>query len=257
MLNKVKFLKQTFILISFLGLNVFGQSFSVDTQDGRNQAAFISDAPFEKINGLASGLDATVMLNVNDITQKPMGKVKVPINNIKTGIDLRDEHLRSKMWLNSQKFPYAEFQLTGIKNPSSKNLKDGQKVNCTLLGKFSVHGVTKDVEVPATLTYFKESEKTKAKVPGNLLVANAEFNIRLADYGVKIPDMVVGKVSDQVQISTSFVASDKNAAGNNPCGMSQNNCNPCSMKDMKEGQCNPCATKDTKKGQCNPCAMKK
>jgi polyisoprenoid-binding protein YceI len=225
------------------GLNVLAQTFSVDPQDGRNQAAFISDAPFEKINGLASGLDATVMLNTNDITQKPMGKVKVPINNIKTGINLRDDHLRSEMWLNSAKYPSAEFQLTGVKNPSSINLSDGQKVKCTLVGKFSVHGVTKDVEVPATLTYFRESEKTKAKVPGNLLVADAEFNIKLSDYGVKIPDMVVGKVSDEVVISTNFVASDKNASENNPCGMVQGKCNPCSMKDMKKGQCNPCGMK--------------
>ena len=222
MLNNLKLLKSAFVLIFFLGLNVFAQTFSVDSQDGRNQAAFISDAPFEKINGLASGLDATVMLNVNDITQKPMGKVKVPINNIKTGIDLRDEHLRGEMWLNAEKFPYAEFQLTGIKNPSSKTLKDGERVNAILIGKFSVHGNTRDIEVPATLSYFKENDKTKAKMPGNLLVANAEFNIKLTDFGVKIPDMVVGKVSDKVIISTSFVASDANA-GDNPC-------NPCAPK---------------------------
>jgi polyisoprenoid-binding protein YceI len=257
MLNNLKFLKLSFILISILSLNVFSQTFSADPTDGRNQAAFISDAPFEKINGLASGLDATVMLNVNDITQKPMGKVKVPINNIRTGIDLRDEHLQSEMWLNSAKYPSAEFQLTGIKNPTSTNLKDGQKVKCTLVGQFSVHGITKNVEVPAYLTYFKESDKTKAKMPGDILVASADFNIKLSDYGVKIPDMVVGKVSDEVVISTNFVASDKNASGNNPCGTVQGKCNPCSMKDMKEGQCNPCAMKDTKKGQCNPCAMKK
>jgi polyisoprenoid-binding protein YceI len=61
------------------------------------------DAPFEKINGLVNGLDATVMINISNITEKPMGKVKVPINNIKTGIELRDEHLRSEMWLNSCK----------------------------------------------------------------------------------------------------------------------------------------------------------
>ncbi|MDP2364081.1 MAG: YceI family protein [Ignavibacteria bacterium] len=238
------------ILTLMLGLNLFAQSFSVDSKDGRNQASFTSDAPFEKIVGVSSGIDATVMINPGDVTMKPMGKVKVPINNIKTGIDLRDEHLRSEMWLNAAKFPYAEFQLTGIKNPSSKSLNDGQKVNVTLLGKFSVHGVTKDIEVPAELRYFKESEKTKAKAPGNLLVANANFNIKLSDYGVKLPDMVVGKVNDEVQINVNFVASDKNAGGNNPCAV----CNPCSMD---KGKCNPCAMKDMKKGQCNPCSMKK
>lgn len=235
------------IFTLLLSVNLLAQTFVADSKDGRNQASFISDAPFEKINGLASGLNATVMINSNDITQKPMGKVIVPISNIKTGIDLRDEHLRSEMWLNAEKYPNAEFQLTGIKNPSSKRLNDGQKVKATLVGKFSVHGVTKEIEVPATLTYFKESERTKAKAPGNLLVANADFNIKLADYGVKIPDMVVGKVNDEVQINVNFVASDKSASGVNPC-------NPCSMD---KGKCNPCAIKDMKKGQCNPCSMKK
>lgn len=223
-------LKLGAILTLMLGLNLFAQTFTTDSKDGRNQASFISDAPFEKIVGLSSGLDATVMINPIDVTQKPMGKVNVPINNIKTGIDLRDEHLRGEMWLNADKFPYAEFQLTGIKNPSSTTLNDGQKVKATLVGKFSVHGITKDVEVPAELRYFKESEKTKAKAPGNLLVANADFKINLTDYGVMIPDMVVGKVNDEVQINVNFVASDANASGDNPCSMDKGKCNPCAMK---------------------------
>lgn len=235
------------IITLLFGINLFAQTFTVDSKDGRNQASFISDAPLEKINGLASGINATVMINVNDVTKNPMGKVTVPIGNIKTGIDLRDEHLRSEMWLNAAKYPNAEFVLSGIKNASSKSLNDGQRTKVTLVGKFSVHGVTKEIEVPATLTYFKESARTKAKAPGNLLVANADFKIKLADYGVKIPDMVVGKVNDEVEINVNFVASDKNASGVNPC-------NPCAMDNSK---CNPCAMKDMKKGQCNPCSMKK
>ena len=262
-------MKTKLVIIAFLTLlleiNLSAQTFSVDSKDGRNQASFISDAPFEKIVGLASGLDATVMLNVNDITQKPMGKVLVPIKSIKTGIDLRDEHLRSENWLNAGKYPYAEFQLTGIKNPSSQKLNDGQRVNATLVGKFSVHGVTKNIEVPATLIYFKESEKTKAKAPGNLLVANADFNIKLSDYGVKIPDMVVGKVNEDVKITTNFVSSDANGSGN-PCGTcgpkkDENKCNPCSIKktETKNNTCNPCAMKNDEKKEnpCNPCSPKK
>lgn len=222
------------ILILVLGLNLSAQTFSVDKKDGRNQASFTSDAPFEKIVGLSSGLDATVMLNTNDITNNPMGKVKVPISNIKTGIDLRDEHLRGEMWLNANKFPHAEFQWTGVKNPSNKKLENGKKINAILIGKFSVHGITKDIELPATLTYFTESERTKARTPGNLLAANAEFKIKLSDYGVQIPSMVVGKVNEEVLVSVNFIASDANAGENlcSTCGEKKdgNKCNPCSMK---------------------------
>lgn len=245
----MKTIKNILVLTFFLiGIHLYAQTFSVDSKDARNQAQFTSDAPFEKIVGVSSGLDATVMINKDDITKSPKGMVKVPIANIKTGIDLRDEHLRSKDWLNAEEYPYAEFHLKGIKNPSSKKLVDGEKVKATLVGTFSVHGKTKEVEVPAQLTYFKETEQTKARTEGNLLVANTEFSINLSDYGVKIPSMVVGKVSEEVKITVNFVASDANS-GMNPCAV----CNPCSMKT--EGKCNPCSMKN--ENPCNPCAMKK
>ncbi|PIQ09078.1 MAG: hypothetical protein COW71_08340 [Ignavibacteriales bacterium CG18_big_fil_WC_8_21_14_2_50_31_20] len=260
-----KIAKLSVLLTLVFGLNIFAQTFTVDSKDGRNQASFISDAPFEKIVGLSSGIDATIMLNVNDLTASAMGKVKVAINNIKTGIDLRDEHLISENWLNAKKYPTAEFHLTGIKNASSNKLNDAEKVSITLVGKFSVHGVTKDIEVPATLIYFKESEKTKAKAPGNLLVANSEFSIKLSDYGVNIPSMVLGKVNEEVKINVNFVASDANGSSN-PCGAcgpdkKEGACNPCSMKkhEMKANPCNPCSMKkeEMKSNPCNPCAPKK
>jgi len=245
----MKTIKNILVLTFFLiGIHLYAQTFSVDSKDARNQAQFTSDAPFEKIVGLSSGIDATVMINKNDVTNMPKGMVKVSIANIKTGIELRDEHLRSKDWLNAEKYPYAEFHLKGIKNPSSKQLVDGQKVKATLSGTFSVHGVSRDIEVPAELTYFKESAQTKVKTEGNLLVANTEFVIKLSDYGIKIPSMVIGKVNEEVKITVSFVASDANA-GMNPCAA----CNPCGMKT--EGKCNPCSMKH--ENPCNPCAMKK
>lgn len=235
-------------LIFLINISLPAQTFSVDSKDGRNQASFTSDAPFEKIVGVVSGLDATVMINKNDISDNPMGKVIVDIAKIKTGIDLRDEHLRSENWLNTAKYPNAEFKLKAVQNASVNKLPNGQKVKATLVGDFTVHGVTKEIKIPAELTYFDESEQTKAKMPGNLFVVNAEFSIKLSDYGVEIPSMVVGKVNEKVAIAVNFVASDANSGGMNPCAA----CNPCGMKT--EGKCNPCSMK--KSNPCNPCAMK-
>ena len=68
-------------------------------------------------------------------------------------------------------------------------------------------------------------------------MANAEFNIKLSDYGVKIPSMVVGKVDEEVKVTTNFVSSDANAQGN-PCGTcgpnkNDNKCNPCSSEAIR------------------------
>ena len=60
------------------------------------------------------------MINTNNITENPKGKVTVDLTTLKTGIDLRDEHMNSKDWLYTEKYPQAVFKLNGIKNASSK-----------------------------------------------------------------------------------------------------------------------------------------
>ena len=61
-------LKLAGFLIVILSINLFAQKFSADPKDLRNNATFVSEAPFEKIVGLSSGLDATVTINKEDIT---------------------------------------------------------------------------------------------------------------------------------------------------------------------------------------------
>jgi len=43
-------------------LSINAQTFSTDSNDGRNQAQFISDAPFEKIVGLANEIKHNLFL---------------------------------------------------------------------------------------------------------------------------------------------------------------------------------------------------
>jgi len=196
------------LLTILLSINLFAQTFSADPKDLRNNATFVSEAPFEKIVGLSSGLEATVTINNEDFTKNPKGKVKVVIGTIKTGIALRDKHLVSENWLNAKKYPNAEFKLKEIKAESLKSLVDGRRNKVTFVGSFTVHGVTKEVEAQGEITFFKESEQTKLKTLGNLLVVSAKFIIKLTDYGVVIPSMVVGKLSEDVNISVDFVATN-------------------------------------------------
>lgn len=217
------------------------------SNDGRNQATFESDAALEHIVGVSNEINVVVMLDPNNITKHAMGKVSVDLRSLKTGIGLRDEHLNSKNWLYTEKYPYAVFKLKGISNASSKKLEDGKKIKATLNGTLTIHGVTHDISVPGEITYYKESARTKVRMKGNLLKGKAAFDIKLSDYGVKIPSMVAGKVDENIQIATNFIASDAMAMGENPCG-------PMKMK----GKCNPCNPKKMmNKAKCNPCSPKK
>lgn len=229
------------IAVLFLvAITLNAQTFNA-SGDNRNQATFESNAPLEDIVGVSNEVEAAAMINPADLSHA-MGKVSVNLNVLKTGIDLRDEHLRGEMWLNTAKFPNAEFKLNSISGATS--LTDSKATDVKLHGTFTVHGVSKDLIADGQLTYFKESECTKAKMAGNLLKVKANFEIKLGDYGVMIPEMVVGKLDENIKVSVAFIATD---AGSKMAG------NPCSPDMHKDG--NPCSPQ-MDKGACNPCSPK-
>ena len=71
-------------------------------------------------------------------------------------------------------------------------------------GKFSLHGVTKTISVPVTMTFLKD--KLKARTPGkdgDLLVIRANFKIKRSDFGIN-PGQGEEKVSDDIELNLSI-----------------------------------------------------
>ncbi len=179
------------------------QTFNFADERGRNQASFFSGTPIEDITGLSNDVKGSVTFKVNDI-KTLRGKIFVPVASIKTGIDMRDEHLRSANWLNAEAFPEISFKIKKVNYV--KRLADN-KLSAKVTGDFTLHGVTKEVITDATLTYLDESEQTKMRAPGDLLGIQANFNIKLSDYGVN--NKLVGqKVAEIINVSVNVVGSN-------------------------------------------------
>jgi polyisoprenoid-binding protein YceI len=172
---------------------------------GRNQATFFSTTPLEDITGMSSDVWGSISFDIEDVENTLKGEVLISTASLKSGIDLRDEHIRSADWLDAEQFPNISFnikEVTGI-----EKIK-GNKIIVKVLGEFTAHGVTKDVESEVTLVYLEENEMTKMRAPGDLLGVRANFNINLTDYGVQ--HMVLGKrVSDEIEINVNIVGSNK------------------------------------------------
>ena len=205
---KTKFLNSLVLFFVLTAVTFAQTKFSSDDTDTRNQATFESNAPLEDIVGVSDKLISNITLDLNDVTNNPQGTVKVELGALKTGIDLRDHHLRSANWLDTENYPYAEFVLSSISDASAKALENGKKVTAKASGKISIHGITKDVTADVELTYIKETEKTKEQIPGNLLRVTANFKLKLGDFNISIPSMVAGKVDETIKVSANFIASD-------------------------------------------------
>lgn len=131
------------------------------------------------------------------------GKISIDLASLNSGIDLRDEHMRSEGWLNVAKYPYATFETTSVKAASSANTYN-------VVGNFSLHGVTKSIKTTVTAKYMPESEVTKRnRFAGDVVQVKSKFKIKLSDYGISIPAGAKDKVSNDITISVSVIGTTK------------------------------------------------
>ena len=208
----MKTLNKIFLMILISTSLIAAQGFEVDKsgtqtfhfQDkmGRNQAVFNSDAPLEAITGMSSKVQGSVTFDINDFANTLQGEIVIPTESIKTGIDLRDEHLRGSDWLYAEKYPRISFKIKGVKNVKSVA---GNMITADVIGDFTARGKTKEIVAKSTVTYLEESKATRMRAEngGDLLGVNAEFNVSLSELGIE--HKALGKrVADNVDVSVNI-----------------------------------------------------
>ncbi|MCX7798553.1 MAG: YceI family protein [Melioribacter sp.] len=195
-------------LISGQGFNVNTkgiQTFNFYDKEGRNQVVFFSNAPFEDITGTANDINGVVSFDVSNFAQTLRGKIIVKVESISTGIELRNQHLRSKNWLDAKKYPDIVFEIKYVRE--LKQLANN-KLGFKVVGDFTLHGVTKEIVADVEATYLPESNETKKRAPGDLLGVNGKFNIKLSDFNIK--NQVIGsKVAENIEIYVNIVGNNK------------------------------------------------
>jgi polyisoprenoid-binding protein YceI len=130
--------------------------------------------------------DLTVVDQGADVT------VKVPLGGLKTGISLRDNHMREK-YLQVEKFPNAELTVprASIKMPSGGSVSaDGQ-------GTLSLHGQKK----PVSFHY-------DAKKNGSVIHVIGTVHLNMNAFGIEVPSYAGVTVKPDVDVNVEFDAKD-------------------------------------------------
>lgn len=237
--------------------------FHTGADDPGNTTTFTVTAPLEKIVGTSGGgIKGHFHFDPSDVQGSSGARFEVDVASFNTGIDLRDQHFRDN-FLHTEQYPTAVFTLSRILEASSNEAEPGSPVEIQAEGTFDLHGVQRTEQVSATVTYIEGDETTKGVLPGNIVAVDARFRIKLADYGIERPQMLVLKVGEEVDVNVVARLSDapQLAAGAacNPCGASAGNpcggaaCSPCGG-----AACNPCsgvASNPCGGGASNPCGI--
>jgi polyisoprenoid-binding protein YceI len=152
---------------------------------------FESQMDLETIIGVAN--QATGEIRVDARNDAASVELTVPVASMKTGIDLRDEHLRSEQWLDEKRFPAIGFK--------SKSVKKGSDGKLDVAGEFTLRGVTRELAVRVEAKEIPEEASKKAKFPeGRWIKFTTEFTVKLSDHGLKVPEAAAAKVNDEWKV---------------------------------------------------------
>jgi polyisoprenoid-binding protein YceI len=187
--------------------------------DGMSRVSFTSDAPLETIVGTTSKASGTLRIDLAKPENDASGEVVVDIRTLRTGVDLRDEHLRGEDFLNAGAYPSATFKLSKV-SLGGKALFPGATASGTVQGTLTIRGKSKEVSAPLSLAYFGWNEDLERfAIKDDLMRVRVKFNIKLSDFGIEVPSLVGSKLSEVVEISLDLTAlvvppkSDKDADG--------------------------------------------
>lgn len=112
--------------------------------------------------------------------------VTIDVNSLVTGIAKFDEHLKSKDFLETAKYPTARFTSTSVK------LTGPDTADVT--GNFTLHGVTKPIVLKTKMNKIAVNEFSKKQTAG----FSATTTLKRSDFGIT---MAIPGVSDEVHLT--------------------------------------------------------
>lgn len=167
--------------------------------DDKSKATFVSDAPLETMTGTTDQVTGSLTVDPSDIS-KTTGDFKAPVKSLRTGNDLRDEHLQGDGWLDAKKNPFIHFEISEVilGKKGNKELKQGKDKKVEVKGKFTAHGVTRLVTAKGTVNW-----------SGNGIRIKADFPVNLTDHDISVPSIVRLKVANEIQVSVDLEGTAK------------------------------------------------
>jgi len=145
-----------------------------------------------KVSGKFTDFNITLNNDDKDVTKSSVSVV-IKSASINTGIPARDKHLSSADFFDVEKFPEITFSSTRIEKKGSQFVA---------VGPLTMHGVTKEVELPFSVIGPKINQAAKKMTLGY----SARLTINRKDFGINWEHKTVPNfVGDNVDIEISLI----------------------------------------------------
>ncbi len=176
-------MKKTVLFLSFLVVftSIFGQKYLTKT----GHINFFSSTPVEDI-------DAD-NYNVSSILDASTGNLvfKLSVESFEFKKKLMQEHFNEN-YMESDTYPNSTFK-GEITNMSEVDLDTHGEYDVNVVGKLTIHGVTKEISTTGQL-----------QVTDKILSAKSEFIVSPSDFEIVIPKLVRDKIAKELLIKVDM-----------------------------------------------------
>jgi polyisoprenoid-binding protein YceI len=175
----------TFALLSLIAISVVPSSAQVTEfklDPSKTTVKFTLDAVLHKVDGTFRLKPSVLQLNMS--SGEMTGEILVDATSGATGNAMRDRKMHKDV-LDSEQYPQIQFTPDHVMGAVASSGKSSVRVH----GKFRIHGVDREIEVPALVEIMTDS-----------WTAIIHFTIPYAKWGMKNPSNLFLHVSDSVEI---------------------------------------------------------
>ncbi|HLZ15445.1 MAG TPA: YceI family protein [Cyclobacteriaceae bacterium] len=173
-------MKRIFLIITGLVVAYLAdaQKFTSD----KTYVKFFSDAAIEDITAENTKSSSIFNETTGDVV------FSIPVKEFEFAKSLMKEHFNEK-YMETEQYPKSTFQgkIAGYQGSVSGEQK------ATATGKLTIHGVTQDVQIPGMMVNANGTLTMKAK-----------FMVKLADYKIKIPQLLWKNIAEEVEVTVEF-----------------------------------------------------
>lgn len=178
--------------LMFAGTALAAQTFEIDKAHTSIEFA-VDHLVISKVRGDFRDFSGSIELDEQGAVQRVSSAIEV--KSIDTGIQNRDEHLKSADFFDAENYPEISFQSKSIRRDGAKSI---------LIGDLTMHGVTKEIELPFTVKGPIKGPKGETRIgfQASTVINRKDFGMTWSN-ALETGGLVVG---DEVEVSISLEA---------------------------------------------------
>lgn len=152
---------------------------------------YFVEHPMHHVKGVTHALAGDVAVT-NDKLVTPV-TIKLPLLTFNSGNGNRDNN--AALILDVARFPAAAVDVQKFVETGRTKENGVTKLTGTAHGNLSLHGITRPVEVPLTVT-----------VGANQLIVDGTLTVKLSEYKIERPSLLFTPINDDVKVAIHGVA---------------------------------------------------